>query len=148
MNFGISVVPPLDSPIAASIPFANLFASWTSSVENNVFAEPGIRAFSDRYVFLASEGRKRSAIMPAVQHTALKSMWCDARNTPRRTMRRGFGFASSLADDAMAATWFRSGDRETNLGAAQILSTLAARGRIPSKTATELDLRLRVSFHK
>jgi hypothetical protein len=78
----------------------------------------------------------------------LKSMWCDARNTPRRTMRRGFGFASSLADDAMAATWFRSGDRETNLGAAQILSTLAARGRIPSKTATELDLRLRVSFHK
>jgi len=32
---------------------------------------PGIRAFSERYVFLASEGRRRSAKMPAEQQITL-----------------------------------------------------------------------------
>lgn len=36
---------------------------------------PGIRAFSERYVFFASDGRKRSAIMPAEQHNALATKW-------------------------------------------------------------------------
>jgi hypothetical protein len=32
---------------------------------------PGIRAFSERYVFLASEGSRKSEIMPAQQEIAL-----------------------------------------------------------------------------
>jgi hypothetical protein len=36
---------------------------------------PGIRAFSERYVFLASEGRRRSAIMPAEQQITLTRKW-------------------------------------------------------------------------
>jgi len=32
---------------------------------------PGIRAFSERYVFFASEGSSSSAIMPAKQHITL-----------------------------------------------------------------------------
>jgi hypothetical protein len=31
----------------------------------------------------------------------LKRMWWEARNTPRRTMSRGFGCVSSLVDDSM-----------------------------------------------
>jgi hypothetical protein len=46
-----------------------------SSVENSGVAEPGIRAFSERYVFLASEGRRRSAIMPAEQQITLTRKW-------------------------------------------------------------------------
>jgi hypothetical protein len=73
--YRVTYMPPIESPSAASIPFINLFASMASSVENSGVAEPGIRAFSERYVFLASEGRRRSAIMPAEQQITLTRKW-------------------------------------------------------------------------
>jgi len=36
---------------------------------------PGIRAFSERYVFFASEGRSSSVIIPAEQHRTLTGKW-------------------------------------------------------------------------
>ena len=58
----------------AKVPIAPLQIYCTGDLNNHGEKEdcvPGIRAFSERYVFFASDGRKRSAIMPAEQHKAL-----------------------------------------------------------------------------